>query len=102
MHPALVVIHWSGFCEEKCPDRVKLRRLIESLAPARVLIYSRMAESALRAAADSLLAPLDSVHPGTLRRVDVFGVTDYGPPQWNDPRTIGALRERVRVLLARH
>src|SRR5437016_4391828 len=39
--PDLIVIHYSGFCEEQCTDRSQLRRLVDVFAESRTrfLIY---------------------------------------------------------------
>jgi hypothetical protein len=99
--PALIVIHYSGFCEESCADRARLRTLVDTMAtsPVRFLVYSRMFEDSLRAGVDSLLRDVERAHPGTLRRVDVFGLNNHGTPRWRDTATASALHRRVKAVL---
>ena len=99
--PDLILVHYSGFCQETCHDRTRLAQLIETFARSRTrfLIYSRSREDSLRRGVDSLLRRVDSLHPGTLRRVTTFGLTSHGPPHWRDAITATALKLRVKALL---
>jgi len=99
--PQLIVIHYSGFCNESCADRTLLRALVDTMAtsPTRFLIYSRMVEDSLRTGVDSLLQDVERAHPGTLGRVDVFGLLSHGPPRWRDSTTAAALKGRIATVL---
>jgi hypothetical protein len=99
--PTLIVIHYSGFCQETCEDRTRLAQLVEYFADTdtRFLIYGRWVEDELRMSVDELLANVERKWPGTLGRVEVFGLDDYGSPHWRDPATAGALKLRVKRIL---
>jgi hypothetical protein len=99
--PDLIVIHYSGFCEARCTDRSRLRDLVAAFSTSntRFLVYSRTREDSLRIGVDSLLQDVERAHPGTLRRIGVFGLTDHGPSRWRDSLTAGALRRRVEEVL---
>ena len=99
--PDWIVIHYSGFCQETCTDRTRLRQLVESFAESktRFLIYSRSRGDSLRHGVDTLLRVVDSTHRGALRRVYTFGLRDHGGPYWRDPMTAAAFKLRFRQLL---
>ena len=99
--PRLILIHYSGFCQETCEDRTRLVQLVEYFAETdtRFLIYSRAAEDSLRIWVDSLFAPVERDNPGVLARIDAFGLDDHGSRRWRDPATAGALKLRVRKIL---
>ncbi|MEO7647862.1 MAG: serine/threonine-protein kinase [Gemmatimonadaceae bacterium] len=99
--PDLIAIHYSGFCQEECVDRTRLRQLVEVFAKSdtRFIIYSRQSGDSLRIRVDSLLRDVETAHPGTLRRVSVFGLRDHGSLRWRDPAVAGAFKLRVKELL---
>ncbi|MBI4419416.1 MAG: serine/threonine protein kinase [Gemmatimonadetes bacterium] len=102
LKPALVVIHFSGFCQEECDvQRVRLRRFMEFFASERTefLVYSRQPDDSLRMRMQGVLGDLLSTSPEFRQRVHTFGVTDYGPPRWRDPVTANALKLRVMKIL---
>ena len=49
---------------------------------------------------DGLLQDMYEDHPSLRERIHVFGLLDYGPPEWLDPATAGNLKLRVKSLLA--
>jgi hypothetical protein len=99
--PDLIVIHWSGFCQQECTDRTRLLQLVQyfGASDTQFLIYSRAPGDSLRLWVNRLLQPAESAYPGTLARVSTFGVTDHGPPRFRDPVTAGALKLRIKSLL---
>jgi hypothetical protein len=100
--PALVVIHYSGFRQERSEGpRRRLKLLISFFVESqtRFLIYSRAEEAVLRSRVDQLLGDLEGEHPGLLARVSVFGLLDHGPPSWRSPLTANAMKLRVKEIL---
>ena len=99
--PDLIVIHFSGFCQEECTDRTRLKQLVEAFADTktRFLIYSRARDDSLRFWVDTLLAAVERAHTGELRKVSTFGLLNYGTPHWRDPATAAALKLRVKQIL---
>ncbi|MGI8618102.1 MAG: serine/threonine-protein kinase [Gemmatimonadaceae bacterium] len=99
--PDLIAIHFSGFCQQECVDRTRLRQLVEVFARSdtRFIIYSRQTGDTLRIRVDSLLRDVETAHPGVLRRVSVFGLLDHGAPRWHDPAVAGAFKLHVKKLL---
>ncbi len=100
--PDLVIIHYSGFRQEDSSGpRERLKILITFFADTdtEFLIYSRQPEDTLRTRVEDLLRDVDAEHPGLLDRIRVFGVTDYGPPQWLNPLTSTQLKLAVKEML---
>ena len=56
-------------------------------------------EDTLRTRVEDLLRDVDAEHPGLLDRIRVFGVIDYGPPQWLNPLTSTQLKLAVKEML---
>jgi len=102
LDPELVIIHLSAFCTEECePDRIKLRRFIEYLAPtnARILIYSRMSPDTLAQSYRKMLGELPQRFPSLTTRLSTFSLVAHGTPHWKDPATAAALKLRVKEIL---
>jgi len=99
--PTLILVHYSGFCQETCQDRTRLVQLVQYFADTdtQFLIYSRAPEDSLRVWVDALLEPVERERPGTLDRVDTFGLDDHGSRRWRDPVTASALKLRVKRIL---
>lgn len=100
--PDLVIIHYSGFRQEDSSGpRERLKILITFFADTdtEFLIYSRQREDTLRTRVEDLLRDVDAEHPGLLDRIRVFGVIDYGPPQWLNPLTSTQLKLVVKEML---
>ncbi len=99
--PALIVVHYSGFCDAQCVDRTPLRLLVEKFAATetKFIIYSRANEDTLRVKVDSLLREVEIAYPGTMKRVSPFGLLSHGTAHWGDTATANALKRRVKQVL---
>ena len=99
--PDWILVHYSGFCQGTCADRVRLRQLIEAFAESgtRFVIYSRMQGDTLRFGVDTLIRSVERAHPGMRERVYTFSLIEHGPPHWRDPVTAAAFKLRFRELL---
>jgi DNA-binding SARP family transcriptional activator len=100
--PALIVMHLSSFCEERCdPQRLRLRSFLEYLAETdtRFLIYSRITTDTLAMELRQIMGDLPRRFPELSARVHIFSALDHGTPHWKDPATAAALKLRVRELL---
>lgn len=97
LDPALIVVHYSGFCEAQCVNRTPLRLLVQKFAATetKFIIYSRANEDTLRMKVDSLLREVEVAHPGTMKRVSPFGLLSHGTDHWSDTATANALKRRV-------
>ena len=104
-HPALIVMHYSTFRgsdadDPRPPLKVFLSYFADRHARTRFLIYTRAPEATVRHAVDSLMADVESQHPGLLARIAVFGTPDHGGgPHWRDPVTAGELKLAVKRIL---
>lgn len=100
--PDLIVIHYSGFRQEDSSGpRERLRLFISYFVEAETsfLIYSRGDGAWLRESMETLLADLEAEHPGLLGRINVFSLTDHGPPSWLSPLTTNPFKLEVKEIL---
>jgi protein kinase-like protein len=102
-HPDLIIMHYSTFRGSDAGDpRPPLKVFLRYFADrdTRFLIYTRSPERSVRHAVDSLLADVETQHPGLLARITVFGTPDHGGgPHWRDPVTAGELKLMVKRIL---
>ena len=100
--PDLIMIHYSGFRQEDgTGPRERLKLLISYFVESdtRFLVYSRADEDVLEQNMQDLLADLAAEHPGLMSRINVFGLYDYGPPNWLSPLTANPIKLRVKAIL---
>ena len=115
-NPDLIIIHFSAFCRGSAclPTLGRFRQFVEYFADTdtQFLIYSRGPDSwtphcgknhgcekLLRALVDSVFAPDYREYPTLQRRIQVFAIRDYGPPNWLDPTVASAFKLRARRIL---
>jgi len=104
-HPDLVIMHYSTFRGSDSGDaRPGLKTFLSFFADrdrdTRFLIYTRSGEAVIREVVDSLMADVETQHPGLLARITFFGTPDHGGgPHWRDPVTAGELKLAVKRIL---
>jgi len=97
--PDLIIIHYSAFRgEDRFGPRTRLKTFLSYFVgnKTKFLIYSRRPETQLQSQVEELLSDLDAEHPGFLSRIRVFGVRDYGPPEWLHSITASELKLAVK------
>jgi serine/threonine protein kinase len=100
--PDLIIIHFSAFDPRRGfvpKDRIKVFIKFLADTPTKLLIYSRRPGARLRTEVDALLEDVYLQHPGLKQRVNVFGVSDYGPQRWRDRVTGTQLKLVVKDIL---